>query len=196
MKTQDDSATRTYRMRKRQQEMEETRRRIVEAAVELHGTVGPAQTTVSAIAETAGVQRSTVYRHFEDEEAIFAACTSHWIARHPWPRTDNWRQIEDPADRLRTALMDLYRYYEENRQMLSNSYRDIDVTPAFVREMMRALVVDTHETLSDGWSDRAHVVAVGHAIDFRTWQTLDEQGADPGEAAELMAAMVAGLGHT
>ncbi|MEX2654591.1 MAG: TetR/AcrR family transcriptional regulator [Acidimicrobiia bacterium] len=196
MTTRDDSTTRTYRMRKRQQEMEETRRRIVEAAVELHGSVGPAHTTVSAIAEVAGVQRSTVYRHFEDEEAIFAACTSHWMARHPWPRTHDWHTIDDPAARLLTALVDLYRYYEENRQMLSNSYRDIAVTPAFVGEMMKAVVVETHETLVEGWSDRAHVVAVGHAIDFRAWQTLDDQGLDPVEAAGLMASMVAGLDRT
>lgn len=196
MTTRDDSATRTYRMRKRQQEMDETRRRIVEAAVGLHGTVGPAQTTVSAIAENSGVQRSTVYRHFENEEAIFAACTSHWMARHPWPRSDTWRQIGDPDDRLRAALVDLYRYYEENQQMLANTYRDLDVMPEFVGEMMRALAVGTHETLVEGWPDRDHTVAIGHAIDFRTWQTLDDQGVDPVEAAELMASMVAGLART
>lgn len=194
MTIREDSTTRTYRMRKRQQEMEETRRRIVEAAVELHGTVGPANTTISAIAESAGVQRSTVYRHFDDEDAIFAACTSHWMARHPWPHLDPWREIRDPADRLHRALGELYRYYSDNRQMLSNSYRDMDLMPDFVREMMGASVAGIHETLVEGWTDREHALAVRHAIDFRTWQSLDDQGADPGEAARLMASMVAALG--
>lgn len=195
MTTRENTATRTYRMRKRQQEVEETRRRIVEAAVELHGSIGPAQTTVSAIAERAGVQRSTVYRHFEDEEAIFSACTSHWMARHQWPRTEALGQIEDPVDRLRTGLTDLYRYYDANRQMLANTYRDMDVMPDFVGEMMSALTAGTYDTLAEGWSDRDHALAVGHAIDFRTWKNLDEQGADPDEAAGLMTAMVAGLGR-
>ena len=82
---QDTTATRPYRMRKRLEDVEETRRRIVEATVELHGTVGPANTTYAGVAALADVQRSTVYRHFPDEEALFGACTSHWFARHPWP---------------------------------------------------------------------------------------------------------------
>ena len=54
---------------------------IVAAAVALHGRVGPANTTVSAIAEAAGATRVTVYPHFPDEDALFAACTSHWAAQ-------------------------------------------------------------------------------------------------------------------
>lgn len=188
-----DTTTRSYRMRKRKEEMEETRRRIVEAAVELHGTVGPANTTISGIAERAGVQRSTVYRHFEGEEAIFAACTSHWLARHPWPRSDKWGEIAEPDRRLRTGLTELYRYYADNRQMLQNSYRDMDVMPSFVGEMMRQFQTGVLEILTAEWSDRRRRIAVGHAIDFRTWQSLDEQGADPDEAADLMAEMVLGL---
>lgn len=184
-------------MGKRKEEVEETRRRIVEATVDLHGTVGPAATTISAVAERAGVQRSTVYRHFDDEEALFAACTSHWMARHPWPRTDGWREESDPERRLRAGLAELYDYYDRNRGMLSNSYRDIAVMPPFVGEMMRASVAEIHTALAevweglipDEWLDRA----IAHAIDFRTFQTLDESGATPSDGAALMTAMVAGL---
>ena len=173
--------------------MEETRQRIVEAAVELHGTIGPANTTVSAIAERAGVQRSTVYRHFEDEDAIYSACTSHWMARHPWPAFDRWLDIDDPVERLRVGLGDLYRYYADNRQMLSNSQRDLEVMPAFVGDLMATETKATFDALIRGWPDRDHQLAIGHAIDFRTWQSLDDLGAEAGEAAELMAAMVAGI---
>ncbi|MFP5333384.1 MAG: TetR/AcrR family transcriptional regulator [Acidimicrobiia bacterium] len=189
-----ETQTRPYRMRRRQEEMEETRRRIVEAAVELHGSIGPAQTTISGIADLAGVQRSTVYRHFADEEAIFSACTSHWLGRHPWPRTDRWRDIEDPVERLSVGLRELYRYYSDNRQMLANNYRDIEVVPPFVGDIMRGFVDGAHEALTAGWPGRRRRAEVRHAIDFRTWQSLDEQGLDPDEGADLMAVMVTGVG--
>lgn len=185
--------TRPYRMRKRLEDVEETRRRIVEATVELHGTVGPANTTYAGVAELANVQRSTVYRHFPDEEALFGACTSHWYARHPWPNVDEWRAEPDPHARLRRGLRVLYRYYEDNEQMLSNAWRDVAVMPAFVGEMLQAQVDHTSTVLREGWLEpdrRSLRLAVSHALDLRTWRSLADAGAAPDEAAELMASMV------
>lgn len=186
-------STRPYRLGKRQEEVEQTRRRIVEAAVELHGSVGPSATTISAVAERAGVQRSTVYRHFEDEDALFAACTSHWMARHPWPRTGEWRSEVDPYRRLRRGLTELYRFYADGREMLANSYRDIDVMPAFVGEMMRAQLGEAHDALAGDGVGSRRAAAIGHAIDFRTWESLDGQGLSADDAAGLMADMVAAI---
>ena len=124
---------RTYRKRRRAEQEEETRLRITEAAVDLHGSVGPARTTVSAIAERAGVQRATVYRHFPDEEALFAACSSHWAALNPPPDPTVWAQIADPDERLRRALSELYSWYGDNRQMLANTSRDRPLVPAMRR---------------------------------------------------------------
>src|SRR5829696_1786436 len=103
---------RTYRLKKRAADMAETRRRITEAAVDLHGSVGPARTTISGVAERAGVQRATLYRHFPDEDALFVACSSHWMAQHPLPDPAGWAAIEDPDERLRVALKELYEWYE------------------------------------------------------------------------------------
>ena len=99
---------RPYRKRRRAELEDETRLRITEAAVALHGSVGPARTTVSAVAERAGVQRATVYRHFPDERSMFAACSAHWIAANPLPDLGAWARIADPGERLRTALTELY----------------------------------------------------------------------------------------
>lgn len=190
------NTARPYRMRKRLDDVEETRQRIIEAAVELHGTVGPVKTTFSAVADLAGVQRSTVYRHFPDEEALFGACTSHWLARHPWPNPDEWRSAADPYERLGRGLRRLYRYYEANEQMISNSFRDIHLMPAFVGEFMNAQLRGMHEVLVEAWPEDARDpelgVAVFHALDFRTWQSLTAQGLTADAAAELMTAMVAG----
>ena len=95
---------RRYRKRRRAEQEQRTRERITEATVRLHGSIGPAQTTVSGVAREAGVQRATVYRHFPDEEALFAACTAHYWARNPRPDPAGWSEIADPGVRLRRAL--------------------------------------------------------------------------------------------
>src|SRR5262249_8359441 len=101
-----------------------TRRRITEAAVALHGTLGPSRTTMSAVAEEAGVERRTLYRHFSTEADLFAACSAQYFASNPWPDLGAWRAIADPTTRLPKALDELYGYYEQPEPMLSNVLRD------------------------------------------------------------------------
>src|SRR3954470_782350 len=103
---------RKYELKKRADDVAETRLRITEAAIELHGTVGPSRTTMSAVAERAGVERRTLYRHFPNEAELFEACSNHYFAAHPWPDLGNGRAIRDPKQRLELALDELYAYYE------------------------------------------------------------------------------------
>ena len=72
-------------MKERARRKAETRERIVEATVALHTSIGPARTTISAVAERAGVERHTVYAHFPDDGSLLRACSAHWEARHPSP---------------------------------------------------------------------------------------------------------------
>src|SRR5215218_11254697 len=123
-------ARRRYRKRRRAQLEAETRLRITEATVDLHGSIGPARTSISAVAERAGVQRATVYRHFPDEDALFDACSSHWMAQHPLPDAAAWAKIEDPEERLRTALSELYEWYAHGEYMLEKTTRDLPLVPA------------------------------------------------------------------
>src|SRR5207244_2367845 len=108
---------------------EQTRLRITESAVELHGTLGPSRTSMSAVAENAGVRRSTLYRHFPDEAALFAACSYHWVMANPRPDLERWASIEDPDERLRTGLGELYDYYRRTEPMLANLHRDEQTVP-------------------------------------------------------------------
>jgi AcrR family transcriptional regulator len=189
---------RKYELKRRAEKQEETRRRITEAAVELHETVGPARASISAIAERAGVQRLTVYRHFPDERALFAACTGHYLSNNPPPDPSPWAGISDPEARLRAALAEVYGYYHRNEPMMSNSVRDAlskpvifeVLAPLFERwERMRRV-------LSAGWgtSGGRHellLAAVGHALDFATWRSLVRgQGLDDGRAVEIMVCAV------
>jgi AcrR family transcriptional regulator len=188
-------------MKKRRAELEaETRRRITETAVELHGTVGPARTSISAIAERAGVRRSTVYRHFPDDAALFDACSSHWEQANPVPNPAPWGELDDPDERLRAALDALYVYYRRTEQMMDNLHRDELVMP-LVAERFRGYheyVAATRDLLLRGRPERgrrrdAARAAIGHALSFTTWRSLTrEQGLDDARAAELMCGLVAG----
>jgi AcrR family transcriptional regulator len=186
-------------MRRRAESQQQTRLRITESAVELHGTLGPSRTSISAVAVHAGVRRSTVYRHFADETALFDACTAHWSAAHPPPDPFAWAAIDDPGERLTVALAELYAFYGRTAQMLENLFRDEDLP--VVRERFRAFrdyLKAVQETLLSGRALRGHArrrtgAALGHAIAFSTWRSLvGEQGLGDAEAAGLMRALVDG----
>jgi AcrR family transcriptional regulator len=196
--TSESQKTRNYRKRRRAEQEAETRRRITEAAVKLHGTVGPAKTTVSGIAREADVQRATVYRHFPDEEAIFEACTSHYNALHPPPDLGRWAELADPEERLRVALREVYAFYAETQQMLESTGRDIDRVPALRKAAAAtgAYLEQARAMLMRGRRQRGRhrdrvAAAIGHAMAFPTWRSLvREQELGDEEAVELMASLV------
>jgi AcrR family transcriptional regulator len=185
---------RRYALKARARRAEETRRRITEATVELHGTVGAAKTTISAIAERAGVERLTVYRHFPDEGALFDACSAHWIAANPLPDPRAWAAIEDPERRLRAALEELYGYYRRVEPMMANNLRDAPEVPALGERMWRyhRYLSTAAGLLTRGWGARGAArqrlgAAIGHALAFPTWSSLaGEQGLSDARAADLM----------
>ena len=194
--------TRAYRMRRRAELQEQTRLRITEAAVELHGTLGPARTSVKAVAERAGVERATVYRHFPDERALFHACSGHWRAANPSPDPAEWAALLDPDERLRVALTDLYAYYAGTEEMLGNLLRDAATVP-IVAELMEGLRVRLdamRQALLRGRPERGRArhdvrAALGHALAFATWSSLvREEGLTQSQAVRLMCAFVAAAG--
>jgi AcrR family transcriptional regulator len=192
-------SSRKYQKRLRAQQEAETRQRITEAAMRLHGSVGPARTTIKAVAEEAGVQRATVYRYFPDDEALFAACSGHWYALHPPPDPSAWAAIDDPDERLREALLGLYSWYASDEQMFVNMMRDGPLVPAMAGpwEQAQAAFQVMREALVAGRGERGRrrarvVAALAHALTFSTWHSLvREGGLSDAEAVELMEATVA-----
>ena len=138
---------RKYTLKRRAESQAETRQRIVEAAVELHSTIGPADTTVSMIAEKAGVQRHTFYAHFPDERAMLMACSGHALELDPMPDAAAWRAIADQAERLRTALRAIYDWYARNESLMACVLRDAEHY-APVREIMRAALRAWHRDMA------------------------------------------------
>jgi AcrR family transcriptional regulator len=189
---------RTYRMTRRAELEEETRRRITESAVALHEKVGPAQTSITAIAELAGVRRSTVYRHFPDENALFAACSSHWRALNPPPDPAAWAAIGDPLARTQTGLRELYAFYGRTQRMYESLLRDESVVPAVRRRLreFHGYLQTAGDVLMSGRNLRGDAArrtraALGHAVAFSTWHSLArEQGLPQDEAVGLMCRLV------
>jgi AcrR family transcriptional regulator len=188
---------RKYELKKRAEEMADTRRRITEAAIELHGTVGPSRTTMSAVAARAGVERRTLYRHFPGEADLFAACSSDYFTANPWPDLDGWRALRDPQQRLERALDELYAYYERTEPMFSNVLRDAELVD-FARDAvapLHAYLEEAAEVLAVGRKGRGQRRqllggALRHAVAFSTWRSLSANGIGRPDAAKLMTALV------
>jgi AcrR family transcriptional regulator len=192
--------TRTYRKTRRAELEEQTRLRITESAAALHEELGPARTSISAVAERAGVRRSTVYRHFPDDEALFAACSSHWSAANPAPDPSPWVGIEDPAERTAAALGELYAFYRRTEGMLTSLMRDEMLVP-IVHRLLGGFYgyLDAIEDILmtgrglRGRAARRTRAAIGHALAFPTWRSLArEQGLNDAEAVALMVVLVEG----
>jgi len=165
---------RTYTLKRRAEGQAETRRRIVEAAVDLHSTVGPAATSISMIAEKAGVQRHTLYAHFPDERAVLMACSGHSLEQDPLPDAEHWRAIADPRERLRVGLRAVYDWYARNENLLACVLRDVQHY-APVQEIMALRyapgIAAWHDVLGAGLSAKQRPL-LALALSYHTWRTL------------------------
>jgi AcrR family transcriptional regulator len=190
--------TRPYQKKKRAEREAETRRRIVEATVALHTSVGPARTTISAIADKAGVQRHTVYSHFPEEDTLFAACTMHWALLHPFPPAEPWEAVADPLERLARTLRDVWAWYADVESDLELFLRDAELVPAVRADMTRyaeRLTRVADRLAADLGGSSPVRAAVGHALAFETWRSLvRREGLTTAGAVDAMLALVDRLG--
>jgi AcrR family transcriptional regulator len=191
------SPKRKYELKKRAEQVGETRRRITEAAIDLHGSVGPSRTTMRAVADRAGVERRTLYRHFPTEADLFAACSTHYFGANPWPDLGEWRAIRDPRQRLERALDELYAYYEHTEPMLSNVLRDAELVDSARDAVapLHAYLEEAAKVLTVGRPARGRrrellTGALRHALDFPTWRSLSSNGIGRSDAAKLTTALV------
>ncbi len=196
-----EMSKRPYRLKARARRQEETRARIVDAAMALHEELGPRETPISAIAARAGVQRLTVYRHFPDAEALFRACSSSWLALHPPPDPGTWQDVADPLERSRRALRALYGYYRSTERMWDVAYRDVGQVPALEAPMAQfeAYLDQLRRELGTAWSrngrpGKALAAALGLLLHFRGWQIMSAQGSGDATIADAAARWLEALG--
>jgi AcrR family transcriptional regulator len=184
---------RAYRLGKRADKQDETRRRIVDAAVDLHCTIGPARTTVSQIADRAGVQRHTYYAHFPDERSLFLACSARALEIGPLPDVEQLLALPPGRERVRCGLELIYRWFERNAQHAACALRDSEYH-ALTREMVELRIAPTFlraaEIMGKGLNKRSRTM-LGLALDFACWRNLSETCSVP-SAAELMSDAIFG----
>lgn len=192
---------RKYSLKKRAQQQAETRQRIVEAAMALHEELGPRDTTISAVAERAGVQRLTVYRHFEDDSALFQACSACWLDLNPLPDPAEWGGEADPEKRTRAALQALFAYYRKTEKMWRRVYRDLEQTPALQPPMaaVEGYLAQIGQDLLGAWEPdggrrRDVRVTLDHCLRFSTWQSLKQQGLSDAGMVTLMMRWIMAVG--
>jgi AcrR family transcriptional regulator len=188
---------RRYEKRARAAQEEATRLRIVDAALDLHGTLGPSRTTISAIAEHAGVRRATVYRHFPDERSLFLGCSGLSRERNPPPAPALWAAIDDPAERLEAALEAIYGWYERIEPLLTLVLRDVDAIPILkeLQDGRLAYLAGIEDDLAQRWGARGKAAkrlraTIGLALDFHTWRTLHERGLGRADAIAVVSSAV------
>jgi len=181
--------TRAYQLKRRAVRQDETRQRIVEAAIELHQTIGPTATTITQIADHAGVGRVTVYRHFPDELTLARACSGQYLEHNPPPDSERWRTITDPEERLRRALRETYAYHRATQQMFSHVLADARDHPVMVP--YHAHWHYATDILTAPWPVRGKRrtllrAGIALALSFDTWQTLTrDQGLTDEQATKL-----------
>jgi AcrR family transcriptional regulator len=186
---------RKYQLKRRAERQEQTRHRIVEAAIALHCTKGPSRTTLSDVARRAGVQRHTLYRHFPDEQALGFACSGRYMTEHPLPDPAQWAAVVNPEKRRRVGLTALYTWFDANQEMIGAVWRDAELDPA-IGELFQlragATLAGIRETLRVGLprNKRAHAM-LDLALDFYTWRRLARSGLSPAHAADAICSVLA-----
>lgn len=190
-------AKRKYRLGKRAEQQEETRKRIIDAIVALHEEIGPRQTTISAVAERAGVERLTVYRHFPDDASLYGACSARYTELNPPPEPGTWEPIADPVARTQATLKAIYGYYRRTARMLDQLYRDVDLIPALKESMndFEGYLDAIADDLLGSWQPSRPQVATAravlrHAISFGTWQSLSRQGLSNADIVRVMSELI------
>jgi AcrR family transcriptional regulator len=185
--------TRKYEQRRRAEKQADTRRRIVQAAIELHGRKGPGRTTMSDVARLAGVERHTLYRHFPGERDLFLACSGLYWELNPPPDADRWRSIADPEARLRRGLAELYDFYARTEEMRASVLRDAEwdpLTREIVEQRGGPVTLAIRDALAQPLRGRRRLAALDVALDFYAWRQLTRSGLTRKEAVETMVAAV------
>ena len=185
---------RRYVLRARGDQVAETRARIVEAIMGLHGEIGPRNTTVSAIADRAGVERLTVYRHFKGEAEMFTACSERYLELNPPPDPTAWAVERDPMRRAQRGLADLYAFFSRTAPMFAKIYLDVDEYPSLktIMDQFDAHLRHLADELASAWprdkSTRKRQTILRHAARLATWQSFEAEGVDNQEKINFMIA--------
>jgi AcrR family transcriptional regulator len=183
---------RRYRLDRRAETAEETRRRLVQATFELHAEQGIHATTMTHIAERAGVSVGTVYHHFPTYQDAVFACSQHAAATNPFPTPGIFAGLTTMEDRVRRLVRETFGFYERLPEyeriraerwgmppIAAHVEREESERLALVREALRAFKV------------KPRLIGTCAALlDIAVYGTLTRQGVTPAKAAEEIAGFI------
>lgn len=177
---------REYRMRKRADDADATRDRIVKAAFELHFQQGVAATSYVQIAERAGVGPATVYRHFPTLGELVNSCgAAVWDEiRPPLPQDAPhiFHALPSGLPRLERLVAELAAFYGRAAAWLAVGARDRDRIPElddFLRQVAVGVQAMVREAMGGSPSDDEvrFVAALADIALWRSMRALDASGA-------------------
>jgi AcrR family transcriptional regulator len=187
---------RTYHSRRRAESATHTRQSIIEAAVKLHGE---GITTLSAVADKAGVSLPTLNKYFPTREDLFTACTSHVLGQLDYPSPETLRAIPNPGERLRQVVQAVYRLHEDifGQQWTGYKLEEESLVLARANAETEALIARLADTLPyDGGTGDHDVTArfVRAALHPLTYRALRlKNGLTFEQAVHHMTLALAGL---
>ncbi|TMF85491.1 MAG: TetR family transcriptional regulator [Chloroflexi bacterium] len=175
---------RRYQMATRERAVQETRQRIIDAAISLHAQRGVIATNWEEIAEGAGVSTATVYRHFPSLGELVPACARTAFeagASLPTPAqaAAAFAGLTRPAPRIERLIRESCRCYELGAGWLAAARRDAKSVPALdraVRLQDRVLGVLIQTALGDAFVDAQTMSVIKALIDFPFWKALTDAG--------------------
>ena len=188
---------RRYRSPKRAQAVEETKRKILLATMQLHGEQGILATSWEDIARRAGVALATVYRHFPTVNELVPACgaLAEDFIRPPKPELAEtlFAGVEELSERVGRVVTELCAFYERGAVALATARREGHLVQplgdwAADLDRTRELLVRTALQSTARSAAGARVALALTA--FPVWQALTEAGVAPAEVPRVMRDLV------
>src|SRR5262245_224787 len=183
---------RRYRLDRRAEIAEETRRRIVKATYELHGEQGIHATTMTHIAERAGVSVGTVYHHFPTYQDAVFACSQHADATNPFPTADIFAGLTTMEERVRRLVREIFGFYERlpAYERIRSERWGMPPIAAHVERAESHRLALVREALRPFKVKPRLIGACAALLDIAVYGALTRQGVTPGKAAEDIAGFI------
>ena len=190
---------RRYRSDRRQAGVDETRRRIVGAAVALHAEQGAMATSFAQVAKRADVAVPTVYKHFPNQAALLQSCTGHVFACSPALGPEIYRGLATAEARLAALAKAAFAVHRFQAPWMRRGIHEAALMPDLAkivdeaRSQFRRLVALALEPRFAGRPPAGLVALIEILLGFSAWQRLAEEaglsqsGAEERAAAALFA---------
>jgi AcrR family transcriptional regulator len=180
-------------MDKRRAAVEETRQRILEAALALHSEKGIFGTSWQDIAHRADVSVGTVYKHFPSLDELVPACGELVYAITRPPSLEDAPQIFAEAnsleERLGHLIEELFAFYERGAPYIETDFQERRLAAvveweAYMRATIAGLV---REALVSAEPDEHTVQSVSALLDFSTFKSFVDREIHKEQAAKTIS---------